>query len=92
MPVDAKSLFGSATTPARLPRLFLFRPAAGGQPRGFADVWQYAQSPRRPAYTAQCKSTYAADGNCYAPGLQPQGVHIDLNTATSPDPSHGRTQ
>lgn len=58
----------------------------------FADVWQYAQSPRRPAYTAQCKSTYAADGNCYAPGLQPQGVHIDLNTATSPDPSHGRTQ
>jgi hypothetical protein len=58
----------------------------------FADVWQYAQSPRRPAYTAQCKQTYAADGDCYAPGLQSQGVHIDVNTATSPDPSHGRTE
>ena len=55
----------------------------------FAEVWQYAQSPRRAAYTASCKRTYAADGMCYAPG--PQGLHVDLNTSTSPDPSHGRT-
>jgi hypothetical protein len=56
----------------------------------FARVWQYAQSPRRRQYTAQCRKSYAADGNCYPPGLQPRHIHVDLNAATSPDPSHGR--
>lgn len=54
----------------------------------FADVWQFAQSPRRPEQTAACAKTYAPDGNCYPPGLK---LHVDLNTATSADPSHGRT-
>lgn len=56
-----------------------------------ALVWQYAQSPRRPADTAACRTTYAADSRCYAPGLpQSEATHIDLDLAASPDPSHGR--
>jgi hypothetical protein len=51
-----------------------------------ASVWQYAQSPRRPALTAACAQTYAADNNCYAGA----GVLVDLDVAASPDPSHGR--
>jgi Domain of unknown function (DUF1906) len=65
-------------------------PVASGVP--FADAWQLAQSPRRPEMTAACRQTYAADGNCYPPGIAPSsGVHIDVDTATSADPSHART-
>jgi len=60
--------------------------ASSGTPE--AVVWQYAQSPRRRSITAACAQTYAADGNCYVPDLP--GQHLDLNVATSPDPSHGR--
>ena len=57
----------------------------------FADIWQYAQSPRRPEVTASCVKTYNTDGNCYPPGFTADsGLHIDVDTATSPDPSHGR--
>jgi hypothetical protein len=51
-------------------------------------AWQYSQSPRRPEITQSCGSTYAADGNCYAPGF-PQ-VFLDMDAADSADPSHGR--
>jgi hypothetical protein len=51
-------------------------------------VWQYSQSPRRPEITQSCGSTYAADGNCYAPGF-PE-VFLDMDAADSADPSHGR--
>ena len=58
----------------------------------FADVWQYAQSPKRPEFAGGCRANYDADGNCYPPGIAPtQHVHVDVETATSPDPSHGRT-
>jgi hypothetical protein len=60
--------------------------AASGTPD--IAAWQYAQSPRRKEITAVCAKTYAADGNCYAPGL-PQ-IMLDLSVASSPDPSHGR--
>jgi glycoside hydrolase-like protein len=57
----------------------------------FADVWQFAQSPKRPQ-AASCPATYHADGNCYPPGIPfAKRLHIDVNTANSPDPSHGRT-
>ena len=57
----------------------------------FAEVWQFAQSPQRKDATAHC-TNYSRDGNCYPPGTSAaQGLHVDLNTATSPDPSHGRT-
>ncbi len=57
----------------------------------FADVWQFAQSPRRKEVADGCGKTYAADGNCYVPGSG-SGLHLDLNTSTSADPSHGRTR
>ncbi len=52
----------------------------------FADVWQYAQSPRRKQYTQSCAKSYAADGKCYAAGQ----TFVDLNVASSADPSQGR--
>lgn len=52
------------------------------------DVWQYAQSPRRPELTRSCAKTYAADNNCYAPGAP--GIFLDLSVANTDDPSHGR--
>jgi hypothetical protein len=54
----------------------------------FAEIWQYAQSPRRSPQTDACAQTYAPDGNCYPPDLK---THVDLSSATSADPSHGRT-
>ena len=51
-------------------------------------IWQYAQSPRRPEITQSCGGTYAPDNNCYAPGLP--HLFLDMDVATSADPSHGR--
>jgi hypothetical protein len=57
----------------------------------FAEVWQFAQSPRRKDVAARC-SNYRRDGDCYAPGIPPaQQLHLDVNTATSSDPSNGRS-
>jgi hypothetical protein len=57
----------------------------------FAEVWQIAQSPQRKDVAGRC-ANYSRDGSCYPPGTNPaQGLHVDLNTATSADPSHGRT-
>ncbi len=59
----------------------------------FAEAWQFAQSPRRPEMTAACRQTYAQDGNCYPPGAPPaSGLHVDVDTASSPDPSQAATQ
>jgi hypothetical protein len=56
--------------------------------RRSATVWQYAQSPRRAQFSASCPANQAPDGNCYAPGLPANArVFVDLNTASSPDPS-----
>jgi len=63
-------------------------PAASGV--SFAEVWQFAQSPRRNDVAAHC-TNYNADGNCYPPGSSAvRGLHIDVNTAFSADPSQGR--
>ena len=58
---------------------------------GASNVWQYAQSPRRAQFSAGCPKNNDADGNCYASGL-PHSAHtfVDLDVATSPDPSGGR--
>jgi len=66
-------------------------PSPSGSGVAFADVWQFAQSPQRKNVAASCKG-YHADGNCYAPAGAEQGIHLDLNTSTSPDPSHGGTR
>ena len=56
----------------------------------FAEVWQFAQSPRRKDVAASCTG-YSSDGNCYPPDSGTRNrVHVDLNAATTPDPSHGR--
>jgi Domain of unknown function (DUF1906) len=57
----------------------------------FAEVWQFAQSPQRKDVAGHC-SNYSHDGECYPPGVPvSQRLHVDVNTATSPDPSNGRT-
>ena len=61
----------------------------------FAEVWQFAQFPQRKDVAAHC-TNYTRDGNCTAPGTAQQGtgakgISIDVNSATSADPSHGRT-
>jgi Domain of unknown function (DUF1906) len=72
------------TPPAHAPS-----PAQSGV--GFAEVWQFAQSPRRKDVAASC-SNYSRDGECYAPGISlAQKLHVDVNTAASPDPSSGRS-
>ena len=68
-------------------------PSMSGIPQ--AAIWQYAESPRRPEYTAGCAATYSTDNACHAPGMPAslaQSFHtvIDLDSANSPDPSHGR--
>ena len=64
-------------------------PAQSGA--GFAEVWQFAQSPWRKDVAAHC-ANYSRDRNCYPPGVSAaQGLHVDLNSATSSDPSHGRS-
>ena len=68
-------------------------PRASESGVGFANIWQYAQSPRRPEMTAACRPTYSRDGDCYAPGFTPDsGLHLDVDAADSPDPSRGRTR
>jgi hypothetical protein len=55
----------------------------------YAQVWQFAQSPRRHEFTRACRATYSADGNCYPPNRVNTGsVILDLDSATSPDPSN----
>jgi hypothetical protein len=54
----------------------------------FAEVWQFAQSPKRPEVAAGCPKNYDQDGSCYAPGVK--GIDVDVNAASSADPSHGR--
>ncbi|MGO9125036.1 MAG: glycoside hydrolase domain-containing protein [Terriglobales bacterium] len=56
----------------------------------FADVWQFAQSPRRKDVSAGCPATHNRDGNCYPPGVNVrQKLHVDVETAASADPSGG---
>ncbi len=65
-------------------------PGASGT--SFAEVWQFSQSPKRTDFARGCPANYNKDGNCYPPGVDPaQRLHVDLNVATSSDPSQGRT-
>lgn len=57
----------------------------------FADVWQFTQSPRRKDVARGCKARYSCDGNCYPPYVQQaRRLFLDVNSATSADPSGGR--
>ena len=63
-------------------------PAPAKSGVSFADVWQYAQSPGREAMIGACRRSYSRDGDCYPPG--DSSTYIDIDVATSADPSHGR--
>jgi Domain of unknown function (DUF1906) len=65
-------------------------PSASGVPN--AAIWQFAQSPRRKDRSARCAATYNRDGNCYAPGDTAHAWFLDLDSATTPDPSNGRAR
>ena len=71
--------------------VFPQHPAGPGQSGAdFAEIWQFAQSPQRKDIAGRC-TNYSRDGNCYPPGFTAaQRLHVDVNTATSADPSHGR--
>jgi hypothetical protein len=56
----------------------------------FAQVWQFAQSPRRRDVASGCRASYDRDGNCYAPATRDKKLFLDLDAATSADPSGGR--
>jgi hypothetical protein len=62
-------------------------PAVSDGGLNYAAIWQFAQSPRRKEFTAQCAATYHSDDNCYAPRDAAHAWFLDVNTATSPDPS-----
>lgn len=64
-------------------------PAPSASGISYAAVWQFAQSPRRRKLTARCPAKYAPDGNCYAPGDSAHAWFLDVNSATSPNPSGG---
>ena len=62
-------------------------PAASGI--SYALVWQFAQSPCRKERTAYCPAKYPPDGNCYAPGDAAHTWFLDVDVASSADPSGG---
>jgi hypothetical protein len=68
--------------PANPPKLSL-----SGIP--YAAIWQFVRSPRT-EFAAHCPPGYHTDGNCYAPGDAAHNWFLDVSTADSPDPSHGR--
>jgi hypothetical protein len=54
----------------------------------FIAAWQYALSPRRRQFSAECPANAAPDGNCYVPDLPHKAkLFVDLDAAQSPDPS-----
>lgn len=52
----------------------------------YAQVWQFVRSPRDKETARHCRG-YAKDGNCYAAFDTAYKYHLDLNVATSADPS-----
>jgi hypothetical protein len=70
------------STPRTIPS-----PANGGVP--YARVWQFVRSPRDRQTARRCTG-YAKNGNCYVAFDTAHKFHLDLNIATSADPSAPR--
>jgi len=62
-------------------------PSASGIP--YAAVWQFVRSPRDTQSAVHCTG-YASNGNCYLAFDTARQWHLDLNVASSPDPSRPR--
>ena len=56
----------------------------------YAQIWQFVRSPRDKETARHCRG-YAKNGNCYAPFDTAHKFHLDMNVATSADPSFGAT-
>jgi len=52
----------------------------------YAQVWQFVRSPRDKETARHCRG-YAKDGNCYSAIDTAHKFHLDLNVASSADPS-----
>ena len=52
----------------------------------YAAVWQFVRSPKEKKVAKHCHG-YASDGNCYAPSDSRHAWFLDMNVATSADPS-----
>ncbi len=89
LPDFARWVYNDACPPAGGCTVESQAPAPAKSGIGYADVWQFAQSPRRKQFTARCAAKYAADGNCYAPSDAAHRWFLDVNSATSADPSGG---
>ncbi len=63
-------------------------PAPSKSGIAYAQVWQFVRSPRDKQTSRHCRG-YAKDGNCYGAFDTAHRFHLDVNTATSPDPSGG---
>ena len=58
----------------------------------FAEVWQFAQSPKRHDVATGCPANYDRDGSCCPPGAARDAhLFVDVNVANSDDPSHARS-
>ena len=55
----------------------------------YAQIWQFVRSPRDKETAHHCTG-YARNGNCYARFDTAHKYHLDLNVATSADPSAPR--
>ena len=64
-------------------------PAPSASGISFAQAWQFAQSPRRKQFSAHCPPGYHQNGNCYSPADTSFSWELDVDTATSADPSNG---
>ena len=62
------------------------RPANSGVV--YAQIWQFVRSPRDKQTARHCRG-YAKDENCYAALDTAHRFHLDVNSASSPDPSAG---
>jgi hypothetical protein len=61
-------------------------PAPSKSGIAYAQIWQFVRSPRDKETARHCRG-YAKDGNCYAAIDTARRFHLDVNSATSPDPS-----
>lgn len=64
-------------------------PAPSSSGIAYAQVWQYAQSPRRKEFTARCSRGYYHNGNCYIPADTSHTWDLDADSSSSADPSNG---
>src|SRR5215469_6534724 len=55
----------------------------------YAEVWQFVRPPREKKIARHCRG-YAGDGNCYAPADKNRDWFLDMNVATTANPSAPR--